>query len=442
VPEIRPFRALRFDPEVVGDVGLVVAPPYDVVSPELRAALITRSRRNVVRIDLPASEATDTDPDERYRQAARTYTSWRADGTLRKDPRPSLYVYEQTYTVPGSSVVRVQRGFMGRLRLEPFAPDGGIRPHERTLSGPKEDRWKLMRATGANLSPVVGLYADPSGRASALLAGIAARPSAVDVTDDEGVRQRLWMVPADGPDAAAVAELAAIVGASHVDIADGHHRYETALRYRDERRRTATAEADPAYDFVLALLLESTREQLTVLATHRLVRGLGDAAADALLSDAAGLFDVEPVDDPDALADAFSPAALAPGGEGRFGLWTRRGGAVLHARREAFASWLPSGGDALRRLDVTLAGVALERLLGLDETAVTRGDRIRYTKSAREAVARVAAGDGEVDAALLLDPTPIAEIAAVAAAGDVMPQKSTYFYPKALTGLVLNPLEQ
>jgi uncharacterized protein (DUF1015 family) len=442
VPEIRPFRALRFDPEVVGDVGLVVAPPYDVISPELRAALITRSRRNVVRIDLPASEATDTDPDERYRQAARTYTSWRADGTLRKDPRPSLYVYEQTYTVPGSSVVRVQRGFMGRLRLEPFAPDGGIRPHERTLSGPKEDRWKLMRATGANLSPVVGLYADPSDRASALLAGIAARPPAVDVTDDEGVRQRLWMVPADGPDAAAVAELAAIVGASRVDIADGHHRYETALRYRDERRRTATAEADPAYDFVLALLFESTREQLTVLATHRLVRGLGDAAADALLADAAGLFDVEPVDDPDALADAFSPAALAPGGEGRFGLWTRRGGAVLRARREAFAPWLPSGGDALRRLDVTLAGVALERLLGLDETAVTRGDRIRYTKSAREAVARVAAGDGDVDAALLLDPTPIAEIAAVAAAGDVMPQKSTYIYPKALTGLVLNPLEQ
>ena len=442
MPEIRPFRALRFDPEVVGDVGLVVAPPYDVISPELRAALITRSRRNVVRIDLPASEATDTDPDERYRQAARTYTSWRADGTLRKDPRPSLYVYEQTYTVPGSSVVRVQRGFMGRLRLEPFSPDGGVRPHERTFSGPKEDRWKLMRATSANLSPVVGLYADPSGRASALLSSIAAHPAAVDVTDDDGVRQRLWMVPADGPDAAAVAELVSIVGASHVDIADGHHRYETALRYRDERRRTSTAEVDPAYDFILALLLESTREQLTVLATHRLVRGLSDAATDALFADAAGLFEVARTDDPDALSAAFSPAALAPGGEGRFGLWTRRGGAVLRARRDAFSPWLPPGGDALRRLDVTLAGVALERLLGLDETAVARGDRVLYTKSARDAVARVTAADGGVDAALLLDPTPIAEIAAVAATGDVMPQKSTYFYPKALTGLVLNPLEQ
>ncbi len=442
MPEIRPFRALQFDPEVVGDVGRVVAPPYDVISPEQRAALIARSRRNVVRIDLPASEPADTDPDERYRQAARTFSSWRTDGTLRKDPRPSLYVCEQTYVVPGSSVVRVQRGFMGRLRLEHFSPDGGIRPHERTLTGPKEDRWKLMRATSANLSPVVGLYADPSGRAPALLAGVAARPAAVDVTDDDGVRQRLWMVTADGPDAAVVAELISIVGAGPVDIADGHHRYETALRYRDERRRTSTAESDPAYDFILGLLFESTREQLTVLATHRVVRGLGDAGADALLADVGSLFEVERTDDPNALAAAFAPASLAPGGEGRLGLWTRRGGALLRARREAFGPWLPSGGEALRRLDVTLVGVALQRLLGLDEGAVALGDRVDYTKSSEEAVARVAAGDGGADAAFLLDPTPIAEIAAVAAAGDVMPQKSTYFHPKALTGLVLNPLEQ
>jgi uncharacterized protein (DUF1015 family) len=250
------------------------------------------------------------------------------------------------------------------------------------------------------------------------------------------------MVAADGPDAAVVAELISIVGASHVDIADGHHRYETALRYRDERRRTSPAESDPAYDLILALLFESTREQLTVLATHRVVRGLGDAGVDALLADVGSLFEVERTDDPDALAAAFAPAALAPGGEGRLGLWTRRGGALLRARREAFGPWLPSGGDALRRLDVTLVGVALERLLGLDQAAVALGDRVDYTKSSEEAVAIVAGGQDGADAAFLLDPTPIAEIAAVAAAGDVMPQKSTYFYPKALSGLVLNPLEQ
>ena len=442
MPEIRPFRALRYDPEVAGGIGALVAPPYDVISPEQRATLVARSRRNVVRIDLPISETGDTDPDERYRQAARTFSSWRNDGTLRKDPRTSLYAYEQTYTVPGSSVVRVQRGFMGRLLLEPFSATGGVRPHERTLSGPKEDRWKLMRATGANLSPVVGLYADPAGRASAILAEIAARPSTIDVTDDDGVRERLWMVVGDGPDAAAVSELIAIVGASTIDIADGHHRYETALRYRDERRRTSPAEVDPAYDYILALLFDATHEQMTVLATHRIVRGLGDAGAAALLESASKLFDVELVHDPVALARAFAPAALAPGGEGRFGLWTRGGGAILHARREVFARWLPEGSDAVRRLDVTLLQVALERLLALDPAAIAGGDAVEYATASDTAIARVIAGTDGADAAFLLDPTPVAEIAAVAAAGDVMPQKSTYFYPKALTGLVLNPFEQ
>ncbi len=442
MPEIRPFRALRYDPEVVGDLGRVLAPPYDVISPDQRVQLVARSKRNVVRIDLPVSDATDTDPDERYRRAARTFASWRTDGTLRKDPRPSFYVYEQTYAVPGSTVVRVQRGFMGRLRLEPFSPDGGIRPHERTLAGPREDRWKLMRATSANLSPVVGLYAEPGGRAAAILASIASRQPEIDVTDDDGVRQRLWMVTADGPDRAAVAELIAIVAAGPVDIADGHHRYETALRYRGERHRTSSADQDPDYDYILALLFEWTREQLTVLATHRIVRGLGDGGADALRAAAGGLFDVEPVRDADALAAAFAPASLVPGGQGRFGLWTRNGGAILRARRAAFEPWLPEGGDALRRLDVTLLQVALERLAGLDPAAVAAGDRVAYSKASDDAVARVTARAEGADAAFLLDPTPISDIAAVAAAGDVMPQKSTYFYPKALTGLVLNPLEQ
>lgn len=442
MPEIRPFRALRYDPEVVGDLGRVVAPPYDVISPGQRADLVARSRRNVVRIDLPVSDPIDADPDERYREAARTFTSWRTDGTLRKDPRPSLYVYEQTYAVPGSSVVRVQRGFMGRLRLEPFAADGGVRPHERTLAGPREDRWKLMRATSANLSPVVGLYTEPDGHAATILAAIASRQPEIDVTDDDAVRQRLWMVPADGPDRAAVAELISIVAAGPVDIADGHHRYETALRYRDERHRTSSADPDPDYDYILALLFESTREQLTVLATHRIVRGLGADGVDALLAAAGDLFDVERVGTADALATAFAPAALASGGQGRFGLWTRSGGAILRARRAAFEPWLPAGGEALRRLDVTLLQVALERLLDLDPAAVATGDRVAYTKASDDAVARVAAHAEGADVAFLLDPTPIADIAAVAAAGDVMPQKSTYFYPKALTGLVLNPLEQ
>jgi uncharacterized protein (DUF1015 family) len=316
-----------------------------------------------------------------------------------------------------------------------------VLPHERTLSGPKVDRHKLMRATGANLSPLVGLYADPSGRSAAILARVAATPAALDITDDDGVRQRLWVVADTGAGSPIVEELTALAGATPVTIADGHHRYETALRYRDERRVTPSTEADPAFDFVLMLFLESTGEPLTVLATHRVVLRLGDADGTGLVAAAGSLFDVEPMDDGTALAAAFAPAAFAPGGEGRLGLWTRSGGAILRARRESFEPHLPPGGAALRRLDVTLLEVALERLCRIDAAAIASGERVAYVKSSAEAVDVVSRRIGGADAAFLLDPVPVADIIAVAADGDVMPQKSTYFYPKAVTGLVLNPLE-
>jgi uncharacterized protein (DUF1015 family) len=439
VPAIRPFRALRYSSEVVPDLSRVVAPPYDVISPERRGQLAARDPRNVVAIDLPVANGED-DPDERYRRAARLYNGWRADGTLRKDRQPSLYVYEQEFGVPGTGVRRVQRGFYGRLRLEPFGPGSGILPHERTLAGPKEDRYKLMRATGASFSGVMVLHADPSGAASRLLAGAVEAPAAADVTDDDGVRHRLWAVPADGPPAALAAGLAEIAGREPVTIADGHHRYETALRYRDERRVTHAAEDDPAYDYVLALFVDAATEPLLALPTHRVARAVATAGRLVAEVSASGLFDVEPAA-PDALLRAFGPSADAAGGAGRLGLWTRAGGAVLTARREAFEPHLPAGGEALRRLDVSLLAVALERLCGIDRAGTTAGGRIAYTKDAAEAIAWV---DGRVDgadAAFLLEQTPVAEIVAVAHDGDVMPQKSTYFYPKPLTGLVLNPLE-
>ncbi len=441
VPEIRPFRALRYDPESVGDLALVVSPPYDVISPAQQAALLVRHPKNVVRLDLPAAEPGDQ-PDDRYRRAARTLAAWPSDGTFHKDPRPAVYAYEKSYRVPGSTVERTQRGFFGRLRLEAFGPGSGVLPHERTLAAPKEDRYKLLRAIGANVSPVVGLYADPAGRASEILASVAAGEPEVEVADDDGVRHRLWVVPAgDGRAGDPAAGLIGRASAGPITIADGHHRYETALRYRDERRMTRSCEEDPAFDYLLMLFLETTGEPLTVLPTHRVVRGLGDDGAARLLATAGDLFEVRPVASLDELRAAFGPGSLAPGGDGRLGLATRAGGGVLTARREAFAAHLPRGGEALRRLDVTLLGVALERLCGIDAAAVAAGDRIAYTKSVDEALAWVAAGTDGADAAFLIEPTPVAEIAAVARDGDVMPQKSTYFYPKPLTGLVINPHE-
>jgi uncharacterized protein (DUF1015 family) len=439
VPQIRPFRALRFAPETVGDLSSVVAPPYDVLTPADRARLAARHPANVVRLDAPAEEAGDAE-DDRYRRAARTLAAWRSDGSLHKDPRPSIYVLEQTYRVPGADVERTQRGFFARLRLEALEPGSGVLPHERTLAAAREDRYRLLRATGVNTSPVIGLYDDPSGRASAILATLAAEPATIDVLDDDGVRHRLWVAAADGPAADSVAELVAIAAAEPVTIADGHHRYETALRYRDERRMSRSCEEDPAFDYLLMLFLETTAEPLTVLPTHRLVAGLGPAGVAALRDGLDELFSVAQASR-DELLVAFEGAGRARGGTGRFGLWTRDGGAVLTARRAAFEPHLPPGGPAMRALDVVLLGVALERLAGIDPDAVAAGGRVSFTKSAAEAVTAVDEARDGIDAAFLLEPTPVAAIAAVASEGDVMPQKSTYFYPKALTGLVINPLE-
>jgi uncharacterized protein (DUF1015 family) len=465
LPILRPFRALRYDPEAVGDLAAVVSPPYDVISPEEQRRLLDRHPRNVVRLDLPPDEPGDA-PDDRYRRAARTFAEWRSNGTLRKDPRPAVYVYEQRYTLPGSDTERVGRGFFARLRLEPFGPGAGILPHERTLSGPKEDRYRLLRATGANFSPIVGLFDDPSGRAAELLAAIAATPADVELRDDDGVLHRLWIVPAGGGGAAEArgvaggggaaggegpaegaarvdpaTELLELAGREPITIADGHHRYETALRYRDERRMTRTCEEDPAFDYVLALLLEARHHPPTVLPTHRVVLGLGEGGVERLHRGLADFFAVAPVAEADLLHRFGTAAAQPDRGGGRFGLATRRGTFLLEARREAFEPFLPRGGEALRRLDVTLLGVALERLCDLDASAIAAGGRLHYTKSAAEAVELVRSGANGADAAFLLEPTPVADIVAVARDGDVMPQKSTYFYPKPVTGLVLNPLE-
>jgi uncharacterized protein (DUF1015 family) len=442
VPDLRPFRALRFDASSVGDIGAVVAPPYDVIDDATRARLVERHPANVVRLDCPVEAAGD-EPDDRYRRAARTLAGWRSDGTLRKDPHPSIYVYEQAYRVPGTDAERTQRGFFARLKLETFGPGASVLPHERTLSAPREDRYKLLRATGVNTSPVVGLFDDASGRSEERLAAVAAGPPDIDVTDDDRVRHRMWALPAagDGPASVVAGDLLAAAGTGPITIADGHHRYETAVRYRDERRMTRSCEEDPPFDYLLALLLEATHQPLTVLPTHRLVCGIGGGGAASLMGRARELFAVEPVGSSVELVRAFSPAgAEAPvGGRGRMGLWTRDGGAILTAHREAFEPLLPEGGEALRALDVTLLGVALDRLAGIDAPAID-GGAVHYTKSAAEAVRAVDGWDG-VDAAVLLEPTPVASIEAVAREGDVMPQKSTYFYPKALTGLVINPHE-
>jgi uncharacterized protein (DUF1015 family) len=436
VPVVRPFRALRYAPDAVPDLASVVAPPYDVVGPDEVRNLLARDPRNVVRLDLPIGEPGD-EPDERYRRAARLISTWRSDGTLHRDPRPALYAYEQAYTIPGTAEERVRRGVFARVGLEAFGPDSGIRPHERTLAEPREDRYRLLRATGVNTSPIVGMYDDPSGRVPEWLAGLPEKAT-TEVTDDDGVQHRLWMV-AEDPDL--LEDISARIGAGPITLADGHHRYETALRYRDERMTGAVEHDAPAWAEILMLLLEPVQGPITVLATHRVLLGLDAKAVDRFLRELPELFEVEARVDATELAAAFRDPARARGGAGRFGLWTQQGGLIVRARRSVFGSALPPGGRTLRGLDVTLAGVAIERLAGIDAEAVAEGTRIAYTHDPAEAIAWVMAGQDGAAIAVLLEPTPARDIVAVAAEGDLMPQKSTYIYPKALTGLVINPLE-
>ena len=296
---------------------------------------------------------------------------------------------------------------------------------------PKEDRYKLLRATGVNTSPVVGLYDDPDGAGTPVLDAATARAADLDVIDDDGVRHRLWAVPADGDAAEAVAPLlAAAASAGPITIADGHHRYETALRYRDERRMSRSCEEDPAFDYILMLFLETTGEPLTVLPTHRIVRGLGDDGVAQLLARLEEFFVVERDVPRAGAARAVRGGRARDGGEGRFGLWTRAGGALLTARRDAFEAFLPPGGAALRGLDVTLLGVALERLAGIDAEAVAGGRRrLRevgrggHRAGRRRPRWRRCGLPPRADAGRRRSRRSRAD-------GDVMPQKSTYFYPE------------
>jgi len=443
VPSIHPFRALRYSPELAPDLSKVVAPPYDVISAEEHRRLLARDPHNVVRLDLPRDEAGDPE-DERYRRAGRTLAAWRSEGVLRRDPRPALYAYEQRYVIPGTDREATRRGVFARVGLEPFGPASGVRAHERTLAEPREDRYRLLRATNVNTSPVVGLGEDRSGTVAEWLRDLSATAPAAELTDDAGVAHRLWLgtIGQDSARDTRLGAVAASLGANAITLADGHHRYETALRYAGDRRRGPVVEDQPAWAEIPMLILEPSEGALTVLPTHRVLLGVADAGE--LLRGAAELFEVEAVRK-EALLAAFDGSGEVRGGEGRFGLWTRAGGAILRARRASFEPLLPPGGIAVRRLDVTLASVAIERLAGIDPAAVAEG-RLAFTMSAAEAVRWVEdgaapSGGQPASAALLLDPTPASEIVAVAADGDVMPQKSTYIYPKALTGLVINPLE-
>jgi uncharacterized protein (DUF1015 family) len=427
VPQLHPFRGLRYDRRVVGDVSAVLCPPYDVISPERREALAARHERNAVHVELPSSYTPP--PDSVYQQAGRTFAAWRSDGTLLRDEHPQIYIYEQTFSsARGES--RRACGFYCRLTLEQFGPDGGVRPHERTMAAPKEDRYRLLSAVGANLSPVLMLYdaGDEGATSVHLLDRLADAEPVLEGVDDDGVGQRLWAIdPAQVP---AAGELLTLAGSRPLTIADGHHRYETALRYRDARR--ATGDAAPGAEQILVLLYDAYSSGLQVLPTHRLVSG--GPRGGQLLDDLTQYFALTPVDDAAAMVTALHEP-------GQLGVWSGGQGALLAVDREKVEHLIPTGAsEALRWLDVTVLAGVMASLYGRDAHEMASHGALTYTKDAGWAAAQV--DEGQADALFLLPPAPTAAVLEIAAAGEQMPHKSTYFQPKAATGVVFAALDE
>jgi uncharacterized protein (DUF1015 family) len=428
--EVRAFRGLRYARDRVGTLDAVVCPPYDVISPAQAAALRAASPYNAIHLELPEPSPADADGHSRYARAAAALRNWRAEGVLARDREPLLYAVEESFVWQGE--LRRHRGVLCVVRLANW-DERVVLPHERTLAAPKADRLELLRACETNLSPVFLLQPAVHQAEAALWSAVERTPTLVETRPDEGRVTRVWAVGQDGaPWTAALSDWA-------LYIADGHHRYETALRYRDERRAGGSGAADAGYEYVLAYLVAMDDPGLVVLPTHRCVPAgrIDPARLDALLAER---FDVwaRPVPGPE--PDALGPvlAELRERGAERMTIAIYRPGELLLASpRPDAARWLPPDrAPAWQALDVAqLESLLLQPLLGPQVP-----EELSYTRDAAEAVRAVVSGQAAF--AALLNPTTPRQIAAVADAGERMPQKSTYFYPKPSTGLVFHVLDE
>ncbi|HMJ52196.1 MAG TPA: DUF1015 domain-containing protein [Polyangiaceae bacterium] len=431
--DIAPLRPLRYK---APDLAPLVAPPYDVISPAERAELMARSPHNVVRLILPDGEG-----DAKYGHAATLLGGWRNEGVLTRDETPSFYRYQQTFTPPGGGAQRTRRGFLALVRLVPFS-DRVVLPHERTLSGPKEDRLKLFRATRANLSPGFMLYRDPD---RVLDAPLESGTKLTAFVTADGIEHRLSKVAG----AEAIRTITEHIAKSSLLIADGHHRYETALHYA---REVDAARAEKPYGpraehrYFMSFLCNGDDPDLLVFATHRLVHSLSSFDWDDFLRHAGTLFEVSPLSgdlgqvegrlaESGRKGTSFVALAAPKEGTGRMALLTLKPNADL-----AKHPTLGQRPKAVRSTDAAIlhSGI-LEHLLGISIAAQEKKTNLLYLQDPRQGLAAVERGEGQV--LFLMNPTPVTQVREVAEAGEVMPQKSTYFYPKVLTGLTIHTLD-
>ena len=454
---IFPFRAYRYNPERV-DLSRVLTQPYDKITPQMQERYYQLDPHNLIRVEKGRAEESDTPANNVYTRAAKALEDWIAGGILLREPEPALYVYFQEYSLPGASARHVRRGFIALGRVEDYSA-GVVFRHELTHAGPKKDRLELLRHTRAHTGQLFMLCPDRERRLDALLERHAKAAPVVEVTDEFGVGHKLWLVTSE----TAVAQFVAGMESKKLVIADGHHRYETALAYRDEcRKKDPSAGPDAAHEKVMMTIFPLHSAGLTVLPTHRLVSGIPDfdlqkfrravepyfewyaypfaneagrvIALEEFSRDLAGHDTAGP-----SRSDANARRAIGiyPGGQ------TDGSGAVYLFRLKSdadLAELLPDVAPALHQLDVViLHRLILERGMGVTPEDVERGKYVAYERGMEQSIAAVDRGEAQM--ACLLNPVRAEQVSTLALSGQVMPQKSTDFYPKLLSGITIYRLE-
>jgi uncharacterized protein (DUF1015 family) len=457
MPAVFPFRAVHYTPQAVGqavtqaaDVSGLIAPPYDVLDGRSKAALIAANPHNIVAIDLPHTPAKELGPPSAYEAAATLYRQWLQRGAMKRAEKPAIHAYRQKFTSPDGTTHR-RHGMFACVETVPFGPraGGGILPHEETFSGPKEDRMALMKATRAQLSPIFGLFADDSGRATKIVHQVcASRPADVKAKLGE-VTQEVWTID----DAATIKAYQEALAGEDIFIADGHHRYTTGLNYLKEiesREGTGALPSDHPARRCMMVLVGMSDPGLVIWPTHRVLGGMADYSLGKFLEAAGPLMSLEPIaGDLHALDKALH--GLVNLGEHRFGLWDfhqKQGFVAMPAKPDMLVDRFPSKPKAWRELTVALCQyVIVEQIC---QAKLNRGQPVKWAfpHTIPEVVeigsgAETGAGGGKQFAqlAVIVRPTPLQAVRAVSKANELMPQKSTFFYPKLATGLFVNPLE-
>ena len=436
---IFPFRAWRYDPERV-PVQQAVTQPYDKITPAMQERYYQASPHNLVRIILGKSLPADSDTENVYTRAAASFQNWRQTGVLRRDPEPSLYLYSQTFRLPGdvpaNQAPAERRGFIALGRIEDYSA-GVVFRHEQTLAKPKADRLHLLRATRAHFGQIFMLYSG-AGKVDALLDSATARDVDIEVTDEYGVVHRVWKIS----DPSVIASVQGQMQDRKLIIADGHHRYETALAYRNERR----AEADTGtglpvpYDSAMMTFVDMARPGLVILPTHRLVFGLPSFSAAQFQAEARKFFDLEEVDA--GIDAARAMAILQQAGHAGTALLAVTAGRafLLHTPNAMGAHFFGKLSLRQQALDVVqLHKCLLEGVLNISEEAIRNQEHVSYCREAADALMQVRSG--KVQVAFLMNPVRMGQVRDIAFAGEVLPQKSTDFYPKLLSGLTIYALE-